>query len=441
MYNWAPQGDLPPVAASQGARGRSHMSSAVMVVLTMLVIVFCGLALVPMTGAVIASGRVEVESRVKRISHPSGGIVSEILVANGDHVVKDQPLVRFDAAIASTEDAMTTMSVEQLLAQRARLDAERLGADSVAFPPELAGTPGGRQAMLEEGQLFATRRSQLDQQRRQLMLRVDQYNEQIGGITAQLAGYQKQRHLITPELAGVRDLWNSGLVTISRLNQLERTAADLEASMGSARSQIAQIRSKISETQEQILSLDQSRRAEAGQQYGATSTTLNDQKMRKVSAREANRHSTIRAPNAGYVNRLVLTAIGDVVKPGEAILEIVPDEDRLTVTLALSPNDIDQVRLGQSATIRFTAFNSTATPEIDGKVSYVAAERTTDPEGKTSYYEARVTVDREEMAAHRDMVLKPGMPAEVFIRTGSRSMLSYITKPLRDQFARSFRDN
>lgn len=421
----------------------SPVSTAFKVIIGILLVMFAAAALVPIGGAVIAPGRVEEESRVKRVAHPTGGIVAEILVANGDRVAKDQPLVRLDNLVTSVQDQMTGRTVEHLLAEQARLDAERLGRDGVAFPAELLASTSSdaRTAMADEAHLFALRRTEIDQQRLQLQLRMEQYGQQITGIQAQMGGYAKQRRLITPELRSVRELWDNGLVTISRLNQLERTAADLDATLGSAQAQVAQARAKISETQQQLITLDQTRRAEAGQQFAQISTALNDQRMRRAAANQAERHSLIRAPAAGHVGKLALTAAGDVVRPGEILLEIVPDEDRLTVTLTIAPGDIDQVQVGQSARIRFTAFNSTASPEMAGKLVYVAAERTTDGDSGLSFYEARVTVDRADLAENPDMQLKPGMPAEVYIQTGSRSMLSYLTKPLRDQLARAFRDN
>lgn len=401
------------------------------------------LVLVPIGGAVVAGGAVGVESRVKRIAHPTGGVVSQILVSNGDHVAQGQLLARLDNGVSGKQNELSNLTVAQLAAQRARLDAERLGLAAIRFPADLLASndPGAKAAMADEARLFATRRAESGQMRAQLAARIAQYNKQISGFSAQISALRQQQSLIAPERAGVRELWNKGLVTINRLNQLERTSADLDGSIAALQAQIAQAQARISETQEQILTLGESRRAESGSQFAAISNTINDQQVKSVSASDIDRRSAIRAPYAGIVDKLQLTAIGDVVKPADTILEIVPDGDRLTVEAAIAPNDIDQVRAGQTARIRFTAFNNTASPEIRGKVTFVAADRTTRPETGQSFFEARIAVDPADLRRHPEIVLRPGMPAEVYIQTGSRSMLSYITKPLRDQFARAFRDN
>ncbi|HEX8058192.1 MAG TPA: HlyD family type I secretion periplasmic adaptor subunit [Novosphingobium sp.] len=401
------------------------------------------LCLIPISGAVVASGQVGVESRVKRIAHPTGGIVAQILVANGDHVTEGQTLVRLDNNVSGAERELTSLTVNQMLAQRARLDAERLGRPTVIFPPALLTStdPLAAVAMEDEARLFATRNREAAEQRSQLVARIAQSEKQIAGLRAQIVAVQKQQVLIAPERDGVKELWDRGLVTISRLNELERTSAQFEGSLGAYEAQIAEAEARITETRQQMLSLDATRRADAGAQFAQISNTINDQQMRHVSANDTDRRSLIRAPYAGTVDKLTLTAIGDVVKPAETILEIVPDRDRLAIEAAISPNDIDQVRSGQMAHIRFSAFNNKATPEISGRVEFVAAERTVNAETKQSFYDVRIRIDAAELKRNPELVLKPGMPAEVFIQTGSRPMITYLTKPLADQMSRAFKDN
>ena len=400
-------------------------------------------AVVPIGGAVVGGGQVGVESRVKRVAHPSGGTVAEIFVHNGDHVTAGQKLIQLDDTISGAESEMTALSVDQLLAQRARLEAERLGAGSIAFPPELtrSASPGAAKAMQDEARLFATRRAEQGGMRAQIGARVVQYQRQIDGYQAQIGALHKQAALIEPERRGVKELWDKDLVTISRKNELERSAVDLQGSIASLQAQIAQTMARVTEAREQMIQMGETRRAEAGTQLGSVNSALNDQQARRVSAGDAHGRSLIRAPYSGVVDKLTIATIGDVVRPAETIMEIVPDRDKLLVEAMISPADIDQVREGQPVRLRFTAFNSTATPEIMGRVMNVAPERTTDPESKASYYAVRVAIDERLIGAEPEMKLKPGMPAETMIETGSRSMLSYITKPLRDQFARAFRDH
>ncbi|WP_267432673.1 HlyD family type I secretion periplasmic adaptor subunit [Sphingomonas sp. GM_Shp_1] len=399
-------------------------------------------ALIPIGGAVIAPGQVGVKSRIKRIAHPAGGVISEILVENGQRVRKGQVLMRFDDRVTDADARYSSLSVDQLLAQRARLEAERLGAPTITFPAELVnGGEGAQRAMADERKLFTIRKTEQSGLIAQLESRVRQYEQQIGAYRAQINALEQQTALINPERQGVKDLWEKGLVTISRRNQLERTAADLQGNVGALQANIASTQARITEAREQIIQLGETRRSEAGTRLAEINNTLNQQQVRSVSAVDAQDRSVLRAPYDGVVDKLAFNTIGGVVRGAEVIMEIVPDSDELMVEAGVSPLDIDQVRVGQQARIRFSGLNSTATPEIHGRVVTVAADRSTDPEGKQAFYPVRVAIEEAELRRYPEIQLRPGVPAEVFIETGHRTMISYITKPLRDQFERAFRDN
>lgn len=415
------------------------------VLIAVAVLVIGGLlagTLIPIGGAVIASGQVGVESHVKKIAHPGGGVVAEILVQNGQHVRKGQVLMRFDDKVTGADAAFSSLSVDQMMAQRARLEAERLGANSISFPKELMrDDPGARKAMADELNLFRIKQSEQGGLAAQLVARVRQYQEQISAYNSQIRALEQQAALIEPERKGVKELWDKDLVTISRLNQLERSAVDMQGNIGAMRANIAQTQARITEAREQIIQLQETRRSQAGTELAQVNGLLNQQQVRSVSAVDAQDRSVLYAPYDGVVDKLAFNTIGGVVRPAEVIMEIVPDSDQLLIEGAVTPADIDQVHVGQKARIRFTAFNNTATPEIRGKVTVVAADRALDPEGKVAYFPARIEIDESELKKYPELSLKPGMPAEVFIETGERSMISYLTKPLRDQFARAFRDN
>lgn len=438
-------GSRVPVARNydpdQSVQGKLRLSLYAM---TILVVVFVvAMILVPIGGAVIGSGQVGVESRVKRVAHPTGGIVSEIFVRDGDRVRKGDILIRFDDTVTGADAEFSDLSVDQLRAQRARLEAERLGAASVDFPGDMArnGNAGARKALADERRLYAIKQNEQAGMRAQLRARLAQYDEEIGGYRAQIAALEQQKALIEPERVGVTELWKKGLVTITRVNQLERTAVDLQGNIAALQARIAQSQARMTEVREQIIQLDQTRRSDAGTQLAATNAALNQQQIHRVSAGDQRDRSVIRAPYSGVIDKLAFTAIGDVVRPAESILEIVPDDERMVVEAMVSPADIDQIRRGQTARIRFTAFNSTATPEIPGKVVVVAPDRTVDSRTQGSFYSVRIEIDQAALAREPGLKLVAGMPAEVFVETGSRSMLSYITKPLRDQMRRAFRDN
>lgn len=423
-------------AAAFDLRRALKIGGGLLLVLVLLAIV------VPIGGAVLGQGKVGVESRVKRIAHPFGGVISEILVTNGQHVERDQLLMRLDDRVTGADATFSSLTVEQLLAQRARLEAERLGAASIAFPAELsgAGTASAAKAMEDERRLFELRRGEEAQLRSQLSARVTQLNQQIAGIRAQITALQRQRALIEPERQGVKELWDKDLVTINRLNEMERTAADIDGRIASLNANIAQTRSQIIETQERAIQLGQTRRVEAGSELARVLAALNEQQVKSVAAGDQQNRSEIRAPYSGTVEKIAFSAVGDVVRPAETIMEIVPDTDTMVVETMVSPSDIDQVRTGQTARVRFSSFNLPTTPEIHGKVTYVATDRSEDPEARASYYMVRIAIDEKELA-REGLTLRSGMPADVHIETGNRSMLSYVTKPLRDQFARAFRDN
>ncbi|WP_419809265.1 HlyD family type I secretion periplasmic adaptor subunit [Sphingomonas sp.] len=399
--------------------------------------------LVPIGGAVVGGGQIGVASRVKRIAHPTGGIIRRIRVQNGDHVNKGDVLIELDDDVSGAQSALSSLTVDQLTAQQARLEAERVGAPDVTFPAALRSRTDAAavKAMEDERRLFGVRRGEQGNMRAQLAARVVQYRRQIGGFEAQIVALKRQTALIEPERQSMKELWERKLVTLSRVNQIERTSADLDGSIASLQAQIAQTQARITETNEQLLQLGETRRADAGSQLATLNGTLNQEQIRSVGATDQHERNVIRAPYSGVVDKLAFASNGDVVKPAEPIMEIVPDRDRLLVEAMISPGDIDQVTTGQQARIRFTAFNSTATPEIAGRVTVVAAERTNDPDTRQSFYSVRVEVDQRDLARWPELKLRPGMPAEIFIQTGSRSMLSYLTKPLRDQFARAFRDN
>jgi HlyD family type I secretion membrane fusion protein len=327
-----------------------------------------------------------------------------------------------------------------LLARRARLEAEERGYGKLTFPQVLTGSksPSAAEAMRQEARLFATRQSEEVQIRAQLQDRIEALNRQIEGYNAQIAALDKQAVLIGPELEGLRSLWERKLVTINRLNALERDAAALEGSRASLVSNIAQTNARISETREQLVQLGQSRRIEAADSLQGVNAALNDVQVRSVAASDRLDNSTIRAPYAGVVEKLAYTTIGDVVRPAEPIMEIVPSGELTVVEAMVSPADVDQVLTGQDARIRFTAFAYSSTPEIPGKVTYVATDSTVDQASGMTYFVVRIAIDGKQLK-QEGMELRSGMPAEVYISTGSRSLLSYLSRPLRDQFNRSFR--
>jgi HlyD family secretion protein len=399
-------------------------------------------AIVDISGAVIAPGQVSVESKVKKIAHPTGGVIAEVYVRDGARVKAGDALMRLDTTVSGVSASVSSEGLIQLLARRARLEAERDGRPYPIYPAQLtrSSDPSARQAMAEETRLFRLKQQSRAGLHAQLRDRVRQMEQQIGGYQGQIAANSKQSELIKPELEGVRGLWEKKLVTINKLNSLERTAVELDSSSASLGANIAQTRSRVSEIREQAIQIDQEARSSAGAELAEVITALNDQQVRQVSTGDTMDRSIIRAPYNGVVDKLAFSTIGGVVPPAETIMEIVPDSDELVVEAKVNPADVDQLRSEQPAMLRFSAFSLQTTPEIQGRLTFVSAEATVDERQGFSYYRVRLEVEPSELRRLGGLKLVPGMPVEAYIQTAERSLLSYITKPLRDQFKRSFRE-
>lgn len=407
-----------------------------------LVLGFFGLsAILQVGGAVVGSGDVAVESNVKTLIHPTGGILKALMVRDGDHVAKGQLLMRLDQGVSSVGAESAALGLEQLLARRARLEAERDGASSILFPPELTAKADARasEAMARERQLFALRRRERDGSIALLKQRVQQYQEQIASYQAQIAAIESQMTLIEPELAGLRKLHDRQLVTINRLNEMERTAVQMKGSKAALESNIAEARAHISEANEQILNVDKQIRSDAGTQLAEVVGQLNDQQVRVATTTDTVDRSEIRAPQSGVVDKIAFTTIGSAVPPAQPLLQIVPDRDSMIVEARIRPQDVDQVRVGQAARITFSGFNRQTTPDIPGKLIFVSPDLTSDQRTGQSYYRIKVRLDADALARAPQIALKAGMPAETFVQTGDRSILSFLLKPLLDQLRYSMR--
>ncbi len=406
------------------------------------VVVIGGAGLIPIGGAVVAPAQVAPETKIKRIAHPTGGVVSQIYVRDGDTVDEGAVLMRLDTRVSALDAELSQRSLVQLMAQRARLMAEVGGLGAIRFPPEIASRKDddAREAMATEQRRFALNAGERASLAAQAGERANQMRRQIEGFEAQIASLQKQQAFIGPELDSVRTLKEKGYVTIRRVNEMERTATDLEGSIGALQASIAQANAGIAQANEQRIQIGQTARAQAGAELARVEEAINQQRVASASAGDRYDRSAIRAPYAGTIDKLAYNAVGEVVRPAETIMEIVPRDDRQVFEGMVNPADVDRVHPGQSARIRLSAFNQATTPEVLGKVTFVSADPVTEPQTGRRFYRIRVALDRASEPTVKRLHLMSGMPAELFVETGSRSLLSYISKPIRDQFARAFRD-
>ncbi len=395
------------------------------------------------SGALIAQGSLVVDSNVKKVQHPTGGVVGEVRVRDGDRVKAGDILVRLDETVTRANLAIVTKGLTELYARKARLAAERDGADTVAVPKELAATiddPDVEDALASERKLFDLRRTARIGQKDQLHQRIQQLREQITGLAAQQDAKSKETSFIDQELTGVRDLWAKNLVQLNRLTSLEREEARLQGERGQLIAAAAEAKGKITETELQIIQVDQDLSSDVAKELRETDSKIGEYVERKVTAEDQLRRTDIRAPQDGVVFQSTANTVGGVVTAGDPIMLIVPAMDTLLVEAKVDPKDIDQVQFGQPVVLRFSAFNTRTTPELNGTVVRIAADTTTDQRTGQSYYLVRISMTADEITRLGDVKLAPGMPVEAFIQTGERTMLSYLVKPLHDQLKRSFRE-
>jgi HlyD family secretion protein len=395
------------------------------------------------SGALIAPGLIVVETNVKKVQHPTGGVVGELLAHDGDVVKAGQIVVRLDDTVTKANLAIVTKNLDAALARAARLEAEQRGVDKIIFPPQLtdrAGDPDIAGVMTSESKLFDVRVNGRAGQKAQLHERVTQLNEEIAGLKAQENAKSQEIALVEKELAGVRQLYDQRLVQISRLTTLERDAARLNGERAQYIASRAQAKGKITETELQIIQVDKDMVSEVSKDLRETNDKIGEYIERKITAEDQLRRVDIRAPQDGIVEQSTVHTVGGVITAGDAIMLVVPQTDDLQVEAKVNPQDIDKLQVGQKTLLRLSAFNQRTTPELSGVVSRVSPDVTTEQRTGQSYYTIRVSMPPEEIARLGDVKLIPGMPAEAFVQTGDRTMLSYLMKPLHDQLMRAFRE-
>ena len=398
-----------------------------------------------LTGAVIGQGVLVVDSSVKKVQHPTGGVVGELRVREGDKVLAGDILLRLDETQTLANATIVSKSFDELVARQARLEAERDNADQITFPKlllERTRDPASEaaRAIAAERSLFDLRRQARGGQKAQLKERSAQLQEEIKGYLGQAEAKQREVDFVHKELEGVRTLFEKRLVPMNRLTALERDTARLEGERSQLSGMTAQAKGKIAEIELQIIQIDQDLRTEVGKDLIETRSKISELAERKTAAVDQLYRIDIRAPQTGRVHQLTVHTVGGVISPGEQIMLIVPDADALAVEVKIAPRDIDQVYVGQAASMRFAAFDQKTTPEIEGEVSLVSADLVQEQRTGMSYYTARVLLNPEEVARLGSAKLLPGMPVDVFIKTPGRTPLSYLIKPLRDQAERAFKE-
>ena len=395
-------------------------------------------------GAVIAAGEVDVETREQVVQHPDGGVVGEIMVKDGDVVEAGDVLLRFDDTLQRSESIILDGQYWELVARRNRLEAEQFGQDSVDFDPRLIEKAKTDPAIkvIVDGQtsLFDTRIRALNETTEQLRERQAQIARQIEGAEAQATALSRQNELIEQELEGQQRLFDQGLAQLNRLLSLQREQARLQGEVGSLMASIAEFRGKVAEIEIQIVQATTQRQEQAITQVRDIQYQENQVREQLASINEQLSRMEVRAPIAGTVYGSTVFARRAVVSPAQPILYILPSDVEFVFNARIEPIHVDEVYPGQAATLRFSAFNTRTTPEIDGHVVKVSADAILDERTGLSYFPVELALNEGEDAKLDGLTLVPGMPVEAYIKTYERTPLNYLVKPMEDYFAKSLRE-
>ena len=400
-------------------------------------------AMADIQGAVIAPSVMTAESFNKKIQHKEGGIVRLINVKDGDFVTEGQELVVLDDTETKSELAIVSALLTELSTKRARIEAQRDSLPEIIFPADiLARQVDPIVAKIMQGQitLFNARQAAISGKKEQLQQQIGQLQEEISGLAAQQKSTEQQISLITRELTGLKKLEKQGLVQISRVLSMEREQARLGGQRGDLVANRARAEGKIGEIKVAMIQLEEEDRAQYLTELRDVESRLAELTERQVAASSKLGRTIIRAPLEGTVYQTTVHTVGGVIAPGEPIMLILPKGDELVLQAQVSPQDIDQVRQGQDAIVRFPSLKDRFTPELKATVTNVAADTTQTDKNTPPFYAVTLKLQQQDLAQLGAHKLKPGMPAEAFIQTDMRTPLSYLLKPLADQLAHTFRE-
>ncbi|SSC66263.1 HlyD family type I secretion periplasmic adaptor subunit [Ciceribacter selenitireducens] len=436
---------MMPVQRNKGL-GRSldrHLAAGLLSAILFLTAIGAWAMTTSLSGAVIAGGFLVVEGNVKKVQHPKGGVVGELLVGEGRAVEAGEILLKLDDTVIRAKLDATKATLDQLYARKARLLAELGDASAVEVPTALVGRlpPDGRDAIMQaERRLFADRRAERQGQKERLDGQAVQLEEQVSGLTVQMTAKQDEIALIGREAEAQDTLYAKNLTSLSQVLALKREAVRLNGEFGQLKAQIAATKARIEEIGLQKIQIDQAMRAEVSTELRDLETREGELRSEEIALIEDLQRVDIRAPVAGVVHKLAVHTAGGVVSPAEGLMEIVPREAELVVRAQVRPDDVDQLAVGQPARVRFTAFNRNTTPEFDGKLVRVSADLEVDERTGAAFYRADIGVDKTDVAQHAGLELVPGMPAEAYVLTGDRNVLSWLMKPITDHAARAMRE-
>jgi HlyD family secretion protein len=448
-WQWARQlitGNGEP-SASDGSLTFLHTGRVVRIGTSVVLIFVVGFltwaAFAPLDSALTAPGVIVVESHRKTIQHLEGGIVKDILVKEGQTVQAGQTLILLDDTQARVQLALLQDEADGLAAQEARLIAERDGDDHVSFPPELLARqnePKVAEDIRGEEKAFETKRDSLQEQVGILTQRKGENGSVVAGLRAEQTALETQIALINEETGNVQLMVNKGLEPLPKLLALQRQAADLTGQRGQLLEKVSQVDLNNGETDIQIVNLKSQALDDALKDLRDVQSKRYDLSDRIQAARDILNRITMTAPVAGKVVDLTVHTKGAVIKPGDTVMEIVPEKDQLDVEAHVRPEDAEYVYVGQSAKVNMSAYMQRRLPMISGTVTGISADRLTDQRTGQPYFNAVVSVDRSALKDFPEVRIIPGMPVDVAIETGTRTALDYFLEPIRDVIRSGMRE-
>ncbi|MCF6303307.1 MAG: HlyD family type I secretion periplasmic adaptor subunit [Devosiaceae bacterium] len=401
-------------------------------------------ALTKISGAVIASGSISVESNIKTIQHLEGGIVAEIFVVDGDRVEAGAPLLQLDAAALRANLTIAVNNLVELLSRQAMLEGELEGRATIIFPDEItekAEAGLARRIIAGKTALFDARRETRLGQQRMMEQRIVQFKEQILGMDAQMQSQIGQAQILQGSIERKQEATDSGVVSQDAMDQLRRAHLQLVGGVGELRSSIAGIASTIAQAELQILQIDVDLRESAQSELREVLARIAELREQENAMRETLKRTLVTAPVSGRIHNLTIFTIGGIVPPGSPILQIIPENDRLIIESKVLVTDIDQISIGQEAKVVLSAFDSRTTPDLNAHVTNISAAPLLDKLTNIPYFSVRLEISENELSRlDEGQQLLPGMPADSYIRTDERTPLDYIIKPLADQIQRAFKE-
>lgn len=431
-----------PVLVPDSPRRELAIGGAIIVV---FFVIFLGwAALAPLDAGAYAQGQIAVSGNRQAVQHREGGVVSALHVAEGDTVRRSQILLQLASGELRATERGVASQVFALIAQRARLTAERDRLRGIPTPPEFADLSGddlvlARESLRIQQLQFGARRSGRSTETGVLGQRVAQLNEQIAGYEGQIAANLEQQRLIQEELTGMRSLAEQGYAPLTRVRALERTAAQLDGELGSLRSQIARSREAIGETRLQVSGVSTRMNEDVADQLRQIDVQLNELRPRMVELRAQIARTEVRAPASGEVVGLTIFTPGGVIQPGQTLMEVVPRDASQVIIAQVNPNDIDNLRVGQTTEVQFPGLRERSPPTIHGRVTRISADSFTVEQTGATYYRAEIVVPASELKSlgRAASSLRPGAPVQVIILLRKRTALAYLLEPLTNNLWRS----